>query len=133
MLALVCKLHRQRAEELLTEIGLHAGQEMLLVALQDNDGITQSELAERLMIQPSTMTNTLKRMERVGIVTRRVDSDDQRVTRVYITDKGQHLNESVREQWSRLDAESFHGFTMEERVVLRRLLLQTYQNLAGRA
>ena len=132
MVARVGKLHRQRAEELLTEIGLHVGQEMLLAALQDNDGITQSELAEFLMIKPSTVTNTLKRMERAGIVTRKVDSDDQRITRVHVTEKGQHLNEAVREQWSRLEDESFNGFSMEERVLLRRLLIQTYQNLSNR-
>ncbi len=49
MLAQVCKLHRQRADELLTEIGLHVGQEMILVMLLDNEGITQTELAERMM------------------------------------------------------------------------------------
>jgi len=132
MLARVAKLHRQRAEELLTEIGLHVGQEMLLAALQDNDGISQSELADCLMIQPSTVTNSLKRMERAGIVMRRVDSEDQRITRVHITEKGQNLNQAVREQWSRLEDNSFHGFSMEERVLLRRLLIQTYQNLANR-
>ena len=132
-LAQVCKLHRQRAEELLNDIGLHVGQEMLLDALQDNDGITQSDLAERLMVQPSTVTNMVRRLERDDIVTRRVDSEDQRVTRVHMTDKGQALKNSVGDQWARLEDESFDGFSLEERVLLRRLLMQVQQNLSGRS
>ncbi|RUA03109.1 MAG: MarR family transcriptional regulator [Candidatus Poseidoniales archaeon] len=123
-LARACKLHRQRAEELLTEIGLHVGQEMLLAALQDNDGMTQSDLAELLMIQPSTVTNSLRRLERDGIVGRVADSEDQRITRVHMTDKAQSMMESVGCQWAKLEESAFSGFTVEERVLLRRLLMQ---------
>ena len=35
LLAQVCKLHRQQADDLLSEIGLHVGQEMVLCALGD--------------------------------------------------------------------------------------------------
>ena len=133
MLAQVCKLHRQRADELLTEIGLHVGQEMILVMLEDNEGITQTELAERMMIQPPTLTNSLKRLEREGFVMRRPDPDDQRVSRVHTTRKGRDLMATVNEAWTKLEEESFKGFSLEERVLLRRLLIQTCQNLAGRA
>jgi DNA-binding MarR family transcriptional regulator len=129
-LAQACKLHRQRAEELLTEIGLHVGQEMLLAALQDNDGMTQSDLAELLMIQPSTVTNSLRRLERDGIVGRVADSEDQRITRVHMTDKAQSMMESVGCQWAKLEESAFSGFTVEERVLLRRLLMQVSQNLS---
>ena len=40
---------------------------------------------------------------------------------------------SVVETWNKLEEESFDGFSLEERVLLRRLLIQTYQNLAGQA
>ena len=131
VLAQVCKLHRQRADELLSEIGLHVGQEMILVMLQDNEGITQTGLAERMMIQPPTLTNSLKRLEREGFVMRRPDPDDQRVSRVHTTKKGHDLMATVNEAWTKLEEESFNGFSLEERVLLRRLLLQTYRNLAG--
>ena len=131
MLAQVCKLHRQRADELLTEIGLHVGQEMILVMLMDNEGITQTELAGRMMIQPPTLTNSLKRLEREGLVVRKSDPEDHRISRVHMTEKGHNLMAAVDETWNRLEKESFEGLSMEERVLLRRLLLQTYHNLAG--
>ena len=131
MLAHACKHHRQRAEELLNEIGLHVGQEMLLCGLWEKEGITQTELAEHVMIQPATVTNMLQRLERGGFVERRPDIEDQRISRVYTTEKGRDMEEAVQEKWSQLEQESLGGLSIEERVLLRRLLLQVYQNLAG--
>ena len=133
MLAHACKHHRQRAEELLSEIGLHTGQEMLLCALWENEGITQTELADYVMIQPATVTNMLQRLEREGFVERRPDIEDQRISRVYTTAKGRGIEEAVQEQWSKLEQEAFGSLSVEERALLRRLLLQVYQDLSGRA
>ena len=130
-LAQVCKLHRQRADNLLNTIGLHVGQEMFVTELWRKDGIPQTELAEQLSLQPATVTNSLRRMEREDIVERHDDSDDQRVSRVYLTGKGRGLEGPVEEKWGQLESEAFAGFSLEERVLLRRLLLQVYQNLAG--
>ncbi len=130
MLAQVCRLHRQRADVLLNQIGLHVGQEMFLCGLWANEGVTQTELAEILQLQPATVTNTLQRLEREKIIERRDDLDDQRVSRVYTTEKGRSLERLVNEKWSQLESEAFDGFTVEERVLLRRLLQLAYQNLA---
>ena len=102
-LASVCKLHRQRAHELMSEIGLHVGQEMLLSALCKAEGMTQTELAECLMIQAATVTNSLRRLERDGIVERNADLEDKRISRVHLTDKGRELINRVEEKWKRLD------------------------------
>lgn len=131
MLAHACKLHRQRAEALLNEIGLHVGQEMLMCGLWEKEGITQTELAEHMMIQPATVTNMLQRLEREGLVERRPDIEDQRISRVYPTEKGRNIEEEVQEKWTQLEQEAFGGLSVEESVLLRRLLLQVYQNLGG--
>ena len=129
MLAGVCKLHRQRAEVLLNGIGLHVGQEMLMCALWDKEGITQIELAETVMLQPATVTNMLQRLERGGFVERRPDIEDQRISRVFTTEKGRDMEKVVQEKWSQLEQEAFGGLSVEERMLLRRLLLQVYQDL----
>ena len=131
MLAQVCKLHRQRADVLLNEVGLYVGQEMLLCGLWDKEGITQTELAENVKIQPATVTNMLQRLERGGFVERRADTEDQRISRVYTTEKGSNLEHAVQQKWNQLEQESFKGLSVEEGLLLRRLLLQVYQNLAG--
>ena len=133
LIAQVCKLHRNRASALLDEIGLHVGQEMVLCALWDREGVTQTELAEHLHVQAATVTNALQRLEKGGLVERKQDMDDQRVSRVYLTDSGRALETPIDETWSRLEEETLTGFTVDERVLLRRLLMQVYENLAGEA
>jgi MarR family transcriptional regulator, organic hydroperoxide resistance regulator len=125
----ICKAHRNKAQELLTEIGLHVGQEMLLMQLGIGDGLTQSELADEICVQPATLTRSLDRLSRSGLVERRVDTEDQRVSRVYLTEAGRALGQSIEQVWDDLEALSFANLTGEERVLLRRLLLQVYANL----
>ena len=129
LLVQVCKAHRARAHALLEEIGLYQGQPHMLHLLWQEDGPTHGELAERLHVQPSTVTKMVQRMEKAGFVDRRDDVQDQRISRVYLTAAGRAVQEQVRGVWARLEAETFDGFTLEERVLLRRFFLQMRENL----
>ena len=127
----ICKAHRNRAQELLAQIRprLHTGQEMLLLRLVVDDGMAQSELAEELCVQPATLTRSLDRLSKAGLLERRADAEDQRVSRVYLTEAGRALHEPIEQVWQEMDALAFANLTVEERVLLRRLLLQVYANV----
>lgn len=129
LLTEVCKLRRARSEHLLAEIGLHTGQEMFFVSLLAEEGLSQSELAERLHIQRATLTNMLHRLEERSLVERRGDPTDQRVLRIYPTDRGRDLRDRLQAVWEEAEQQTIRGLSAEERVILRRLLLQVYQNL----
>ena len=131
LIAQVCKLHRQRADDLLSEIGLHVGQEMMLCALWEKEGVTQTELGEHLAIQPATVTNALRRLESKGLVERTPDADDQRVSRVFPTNEGRERRADVEEKWSELERDTLAGFDGNERDLLRGLLSRVHENLAG--
>ncbi len=88
LLVQVCRAHRNKAQQLLSKIDLHPGQEFLLASLWPQDGLTHTEVAENLCVQPATVTRMLDRMETAGLVQRQTDSGDQRVSRVYLTEKG---------------------------------------------
>jgi len=126
----ICRAHRNKAQELLSELGLYTGQEILLMHLWLEDGLTQTALAERLCIQRATLTKTLDRLEQAGLVARRPDDEDRRVTRVHITDKGQELRRSIERVWREVEAQSFGNLSLEEHNTLRRLLEKAYANLA---
>ena len=129
LLVQMCKLLRIRAHALLEEIGLYGGQQFVLMALWQKEGITHSELAGQLHVQPATITNALKRMERAGFVERRQDTEDQRVSRVYLTDAGRDIRDAVEGVWRELEEKTFAGFSSEERALLNRLLLRIRNNL----
>jgi DNA-binding MarR family transcriptional regulator len=101
----------------------------MLRALWKQEGLTHGELATSLHVQPATVTKMVKRMEKAGFVERRPDPDDQRVSRVYLTDAGRAVQTEVEQVWRTLENETFDGFTLEERVLLRRFLRQMRENL----
>jgi DNA-binding MarR family transcriptional regulator len=125
----VCRLEHARAHELLEALGLYRGQHRLLRALWVQDGLTHTELSAHSHVRPSTITTTIQRMEKAGLVTRKHDAEDQRVSRVYLTQKGRALQEDVEQTWRRLEGEVFDGLAPQERVLLRRLLLHMRENL----
>ena len=126
----ICKAHRNKAQDLLAKIELHPGQAMLLLHLWPGDGLTRSELADDLCIKPATLTNMLDRVVKAGLAERRVDAEDQRVSRVYLTDEGWSLRQPVVNVWHELEAQSLAELTLEEQALLRRLLLQVYENVS---
>ena len=129
MLAQICRLHHARAHVLLDKIGLYRGQPPLLDSLHEQEGLTHTELATRLRVVPATVTKMLQRMEKAGFVLRQPDVADQRVSRVYLTDAGREIQAEMLGVLRALAEETFDGFTLEERVLLRRLLLQVHENL----
>jgi DNA-binding MarR family transcriptional regulator len=129
LLSQVCRLEHARAHELLEELGLYRGQHRILRALGKQDGLTHTNLSEHAHVRPSTITTTIQRMEKAGLVERMHDAEDQRISRVYLTQVGRALQGDVTQTWRRLEEEIFDGFTLEERVLLRRLFLQMRENL----
>ncbi len=131
LLVQICRAHRNKAQELLSRLELYPGQEFLLLNLFPQDGLTHSEVAENLCVQPATVTRMLDRLVKSGFVQRRADTDDQRVSRVYLTEKGQELLRPIEQVWQELEEISFAKLTLEERLLLRRILLQVNENLGG--
>ena len=129
LLGYVCRANRAFANQALTEIGLYAGQEMFLHNLWEQDGLTQSQLVEQLCVQPATISKMLDRMEKGGLVVRRPDAEDSRVSRVFLTEQGKSLQHAVCDVWDKVEARIIAGLSTEERILLRRLLLQVHENL----
>ena len=129
LLAQVCRLEHARAHELLEELGLYRGQHSILRALWKQDGLTHTELSRHSHVRPATITKTIQRMEKAGLVERKRDAEDQRISRVYLTKVGRALQEDVEQTWRRLEEEIFADFSLEERVLLRRFFIQMRENL----
>lgn len=125
----ILRLHHYRTHVLLDEIGVYPGQPPLLFLLSKTDGLSQKEIAAKLGVKPSTITVMLKRIENGNLVVRKQDAEDNRVSRVYITEEGREVCEKAKSKMRLLNEECFGNFTVEEQVVLRRLLMQMRDNL----
>lgn len=114
--------HRQLMLQKLAEQGVPPGQAMCLRALAREDGLSQRELAQRLHVAGPTVSVMLGKMEAAGVVTRRPDEHDQRLTRVYVTDAGADLQESMRESFAELVETAMGALPESDQLELERLL-----------
>lgn len=129
----VMRPHRHRIDAALNEVGLHAGQEMVLFMLWEQDGVTQTEIAQRLDVSAPTITKMLRGMAMAGMLRRETDDEDARVSRVYLTEQGRAVRAHVERIWQEVEAEMMQGISEAEQLLLRRLLAQMRDNLgAGR-
>lgn len=96
-------------------LGLSPGQFPALVALWAKEGRTQKELVELLDIEQATLANTLARMERDGLISRRASEEDGRVQQIFLTDRARALEEQAIGSALAQNAEALAGFSDEEK------------------
>jgi DNA-binding MarR family transcriptional regulator len=76
---------------LLEPMGLTHPQYLVMLALWESEPLRVSELADRLSLEPATLSPLVKRLETSGLVTRRRDPDDERAVAVTLTASGTAL------------------------------------------
>jgi len=81
---------------LLDELELTYPQYLALLALWEKDGLTVSELGQRLFLDSGTLTPLLKRMEAAGWLTRLRDIADERRVLIRLTPEGRALKARAR-------------------------------------
>lgn len=79
----------------LSQHGVAKSHYFYLRALLEKDGITITEISERVGIEPATVTAMVDRLTSIGLVERRRHASDRRKIRVFLTEKGALLREPL--------------------------------------
>jgi len=124
------RLHRQLMIKTLTARGAHPGQAICLRLLAAHDGISQRDLAEMLHLARPTVTRMLQAIEKSGMVERRPDAADQRLTRVYLTAAGRDREREVSAIASDYVNQTIGTLPVADRRELTRLLGELAESLA---
>lgn len=119
----------RRIDEAIRRIGLLPGQPKILECLDERDGRTAKEICEECILDKSTMTGLLTRMERRGLVRREADETDRRSARVFLTDAGRALLPRISAIMAAADATATAGMTPDERRDLNEGLRRVIANL----
>jgi len=94
-LARVYTLLERRLSQCLGARGLSLSQFDVLATLRHGEGITQQELAERLLVTKGNVVGLIDRIGAAGWVERRPDPEDRRANRLYLTDAGRGMLSEV--------------------------------------
>lgn len=87
------------AEEEFASTGLSPTYAFLLMAVCDQPGIAQQDLAARLHLTPSTVTRLLDKLEGNGLAERRTAGKN---SLVFLTRKGEEAQSEIKQAWGRL-------------------------------
>lgn len=109
------RIHRLRAAQLLREVGLHTGQELLMMRLWESGPQRQVDLAAEFDFDSAGMTRVVQRLERAGYVRRVPDPDDRRATRVAPTPASLALRRQVEQIWTELERHTVGDMTARQR------------------
>lgn len=129
ILAQVTRLHFSRAHSLLAEVGIHPGQYRLLELLHNSQGLSQHEIARKLIIKPSTLTIMLRRLERDGLVTKERDPNDKRIFRIYLSPQGEATLAEGSKKFALLEEELYQGFSTSDHETFEKLATLMRDNL----
>ena len=115
-----------RGRDILDEFGITTPQFNALLILKDNDDMTIGDLGNRMYLASSTATDLIDRMERDGLVSRVRDSNDRRVVRLRVLEKGFEMIQQVLNNRKRYLNEILGHLSREEIEALKKSLESLY-------
>ncbi|PVB63075.1 MarR family transcriptional regulator [Labrenzia sp. 011] len=96
-------------------LGLAPAQFMTLLELWTEEGLTQRDLVLRLDVEQATMANTLARMERDGLITRKPHPEDRRSQSVWLTPRARALEKPAKSAAASVNGAALAGLSQAER------------------
>ncbi|MFF4550564.1 MarR family winged helix-turn-helix transcriptional regulator [Streptomyces sp. NPDC001435] len=111
------------------EHGVVPGQFAQLLALYEQEGLTQRELCERVQIEQPTMANTLQRMERDGLIHRVPDPHDRRQAKVLLSDRARELQDPLVAAARDVNGLATRGLDVAEVTLLLSMIARAIENL----
>ena len=113
----------------LRELGLAIGQLPVLVSLKQGEALTQAELARIARVEQPSMTQTLRQMERDGLIQRIPDPADKRVRLISLTDRARKLLPRAKAVMEAMSNEALKGFSTSDIQTLDTLVKRINANL----
>jgi len=110
----LARSHKALAGILLRKLDLYPNQDIILMALWNQEGLAEKMLQETLQVDHSTVAKSIKRMEAAGLLVSRKSDRDKRVTLVSLTDRGQEMHQKVVEAWAELERRTIASLTVRE-------------------
>ena len=101
-------------DQMLAEDGLTHVQAFALNHLHNRNGLTQTELAERMDVGTVTVSGLVDRLEAKGWVERRVDEKDQRAKRIWLTSKVGGIRQKMFDGIDQVNDVAFEGLSDDE-------------------
>lgn len=122
LLSDTARLLRRAFDARVRMLGMTSPQARLLLILHVTEGENQGFYAERLEVEPISLTRMIDRMEEAQLIERRRDPADRRAWRLHLTERSRELIDQVRASLGGLEDEMLGGLDNGQRVALAEML-----------
>ncbi|MBW2410010.1 MAG: MarR family transcriptional regulator [Deltaproteobacteria bacterium] len=106
----------------LISYGLTPIQHLILEALWQEDGQSAGDIGKKLVLDGATLSGVLDRLSAGDWIKKEPDPDDKRILRIFLTEKCKLLKPKLSEERNQSNDEIMHKLSLEEKILLKRLL-----------
>jgi DNA-binding MarR family transcriptional regulator len=106
----------------LVSYGLTPIQHLILEALWQEDGQSAGDIGKKLVLDGATLSGVLERLTAGDWIKKEPDPADKRIIRIFLTDKCKSLRPKLAEERNQANEEIMQKLSLEEKVLLKRLL-----------
>ncbi|MCB1454484.1 MAG: MarR family transcriptional regulator [Rhizobiaceae bacterium] len=125
------RLSRTMLASRLLQQGLYAGQDQIMLSLNEEDGQTPGKLANKLGVRPPTITKTINRLQAQGFLVRRSSETDSRQAHIFLTDAGRETIRSIEKSIRRTEKQAMKGLDKKDQKALGKFLNRIESNLSN--
>ncbi len=124
------RLSRTALAARLLDHGFYAGQDQIMLSLDQEDGQTPGQLASRLGVRPPTITKTINRLQTQGFLDKRASETDARQAHIFLTDTGRDAIRAIEKSVRKTEKQALKGLDKKDQKALSKLLWRIESNLS---
>jgi DNA-binding MarR family transcriptional regulator len=97
-------------------------QHLILETLWEEEGLAAGDIGRKLVLDNATLSGVLDRMAESDWIRKKTDTEDKRILRIYLSEAAKEMRARLVEERKGVNEEILNGMTLEEKVLLKRLL-----------
>ena len=125
----ISKLYQDQIQTISAKEHIKSTYQVLLRVIAQEDGLSQLEIANRVHLAPPTVSITLQKMEKEGLIAREPDPEDLRQVKVHITDEGRAMDDIVLQAGKVIEKSILKGISQEELDAIYPILVKMKKNI----
>ncbi|MCG8572262.1 MAG: MarR family transcriptional regulator [Spirochaetes bacterium] len=128
MIALLSRMNHKYIDTELSDLNFGPGQVPILMILYHHRGINQSDLAQRIGVDRTTIARTIKKLISEGLVERKQNPNRLTEYGIYLTSQGREIYPRVMKTLQHWTEILLEGFSKDEKDQLYSLLSRSLEN-----
>ena len=106
----------------LAPFGITPVQHLILAVLSEKEFLSPAEISDQIAMDGATLSGVLDRMTEAGLIKKEENPGDRRSIRVSLTSRAKRMREDLAEQRRAINEELTARLSLEERLLLKRML-----------